>query len=156
MNLEESVNIIVDFLRKEFHYYFSVEEKDTILSSFDMIMAHIDRMKKNVKINEYPVQLVVDSLEKIRRKVIYNHIDNKIKSFILAYCEIVLNWNFNLSKDNKIKSECDNILILIHGHYTMMDAINVMKQITSKLENLKNWNPPSFELSEHYIKKLGK
>ena len=63
-------------------------------------------------------------------------------------------WNENIGKDMKIRNNLYAIRKFTDYHLTMIDVLQSFKGLLKKAEQIQNFNPPAFEISQHYLKSL--
>jgi len=155
MELKECLNTIDNFLKKGSLRYqlLSANTQEKFVKSVDMIKYHIDLMKKELDPGEnYPKNLIPETLSVLRKYILEAPLDVEFRKFCVAYCELVFNWNQNFKKgDEKIKEKVLFIIRILDQHLTILESIDVLRQLLSQLKSFREWTPPAFELSKHYL-----
>ena len=70
------------------------------------------------------------------------------------YLLLVLNWNKELGKRPDIEATIDTTRKIVLAQMTMLDTIGLLKTLLKRGREIKNWSPPAFELSRHYLETL--
>lgn len=81
-------------------------------------------------------------------------VDKNFENFIEGYTTLTRNSNQELLKSDIIKEKIDYLTRFISKNLTLSESIRVSQEIINKNKEICTWKPPSFELSEHYIKLL--
>jgi len=68
--------------------------------------------------------------------------------------QLFYNYNDNVIKDESIKIRSSFLTNFLDGFLSLRDAINIIRNYSRSSERLTKFNPPSFELSRHYIDSL--
>lgn len=72
------------------------------------------------------------------------------------YLLLMFNWNKELGKRPDIEKQISTAQKIVAAQVTMLDTIDLLKYLLKQGHNMRNWNPPAFELSRHYLESLSK
>lgn len=72
------------------------------------------------------------------------------------YLLLVFNWNKELGKRVDIETSVNATQRIVEGQMTMIETISLLKVLLKRGRDMKNWSPPAFELSRHYLETLDK
>lgn len=154
MNKHESLNIIKSFLNDDTKSN-SIFRRATsvIVDVFNKIDSDIQLLEneENVSINEQSITNVKHSVKLIRDYIREYPISNETKEFVFAWCQLIINWNANVLQDEEITNDCMFVIRMLEQHYTIIEAVEMLKILNHKFRDIKEWSPPSFELAKHYI-----
>ncbi len=154
MEFNEAKKHIEIFLDDKFRYEFFGKEILSIINyTYHEILKNIKDLTedKNVKTNDDFINKLLTSLSEVRRSVFMVPLTPAFINFVNAYTEMIYNWNDNSIKNRDISDIIFQINRIIKGHLTMNESIDILKNLTQSLRNFKNWLPPAFEISKHYI-----
>lgn len=155
MKLNECYCVIENFLQHKGAYYgIHKNQQEKLWKSLHMIKNHISLMEKEEQVPDFPISVVFTPLTFLRGYVLDYALDDNVRTFLQAYCELVRNWNENLSQNEDISKEVRTIMKLIDMQLTMNESMSILRNLNKRMRELLNWNPPSFELSRHYQKFL--
>jgi len=65
--------------------------------------------------------------------------------------QLIYNYNDNLYKDRSIKIRSTFLTNFVDGFISFRDCINIVRNLNTTMNKYSNFNPPTFELSKHYI-----
>jgi len=162
MNIDETKKNINSFLKDSIivHSYFSNKQKNILSKSYEMIVDDINLMisEQQYKFN-VDTKLILNSFDILKKTTILYPINEKYSKFVISYCQLVKNWNDNLSnngcdKHEKIEIEVLVNIRLIDQYLTIVESCNQLKLVTRHLNDIRSWLPPSFDISKHYIDML--
>lgn len=72
------------------------------------------------------------------------------------YLLLMFNWNKELGKRPDIEKQISTSQKIVMAEMTMLDTIDLLKYLLKRGRDMKNWTPPAFELSRHYLETLDK
>ncbi|GAI80579.1 unnamed protein product, partial [marine sediment metagenome] len=72
------------------------------------------------------------------------------------YLLLMFNWNKELGKRPDIEKQISTAQKIVMAQMTMLDTIDLLKYQLKRGRDMRNWNPPAFELSRHYLETLEK
>lgn len=87
---------------------------------------------------------------------LYEAVDPTYCVFSEAFTHLIKNWNDNTLKDVNINQSCNTIFRFIDNRFTMAETCDTLKKLLKKMSEYRQWNPPAFQVSEHFIKALNK
>ena len=156
MKFNEVVCTIEEFIySSKWITYINPQYHERFIKTYGVIKTHIGQIENDEKqLLEHNIQEIEESLNVLMDLIFEIPIDNLLSNFINAWIQLILNWNNNVNKDINIEKKCTHIKRLLNNHFTMLEAFEALKGITEKSKKLQNWLPPSFQLSEHYLKTL--
>jgi len=70
------------------------------------------------------------------------------------YLLLMFNWNKELGKRGDIGKQISTAEKIVTAQMTMFDTIDLLKYLLKQGRNMRNWSPPAFELSRHYLESL--
>lgn len=108
---------------------------------------------------EWTEQDVVDvsqAMNFCKRIILDEPITETLVELVKAICLCVHNWNINVAKDGGIHKDVKFINNAIDGHYTIVQAIEVLKRLIQKGEHAIQGQDNINCISEHYLRTLDK
>ena len=130
-----------------------------IMTSLKIISQHLkDKKNKNRDYN-----IIATNSEKRQIKESLNYllviaINKSITPFLKeleeTFSEISLWWNNNFVNDLEIEKIANSIKRFVNYHVSVLESIKVTKNLVDRMEKLRNFSPPSFDLSRAYLEIL--
>ena len=71
-----------------------------------------------------------------------------------TYLLLAFNWNKELGRRLDMESAIRATQGIVEGQLTMLDTINLLKELVKRGKEMVNYRPPAFELSRHYLESL--
>jgi len=68
--------------------------------------------------------------------------------------QLIYNYNDNLFKDESVKVRSTFLTNFVEGFVSFRDCIQLVRSLHTSVSRLAAFNPPSFELSKHYIESI--
>ena len=125
---------------------------------FRLIVNDIEKMNDNDDHEAKYVGVSKDTMNeligKIKHRIIFERNNASSLNFHRDFLLLVFNWNNNIFKNEKLGIELEVISKLIESEFTMRDTIQILKAMNEKMADLRNWNPPAFEISKSLFNKL--
>lgn len=154
MEFKEVMKTIDEYLSSNELPYQIIGNKHMFEETYKIILEHINNLENNEEVKEYSNKKIFDSINITLEIVIDYPLNNQLSNFLLAWSELLFNWNENVEKNNELHEKCKTLNRFLQQHFTIVEAIQVLRRLNQKNEQLRSWMPPSFELSQHYLKKL--
>jgi len=144
VNMLNSQQIIREFGRKA----------DAVRHGCDVMISQLDLVLRGKRVvpNDSERSAVATATNAILEKVVYDPIDRFTADFAMLFAEIAKNWNQKIGYQYDMDIWVDTIARVVQQHLTIVDAINILRQLLNKCVNLLNYEPPAFTLSKHYLK----
>lgn len=124
---------------------FSKEAKNTI----EMCIKDMEQMASGTKIigDLRSVNLVTNFLlDKVTRDYISKYVHDFCETCMLLF----YNWNLSIeNSSNELAAKIRAIDRLVKAHYTLLDAIRVLKDLIRR-----PYTPAAYELSRHYLEAI--
>jgi len=76
--------------------------------------------------------------------------------FFKDYALVLFNWNLSGYKDSDIEAQCQSVTDLIDGNLTMREVTDIMREVGGRLNDMRSWNPPAFEISKSFLDYIDK
>lgn len=133
-----------------------LNKREDFQKSFEIIKNHINSIENDVLINfcESDIKTIKRSIRICKSFILEAYLDKKETEFIKDWIYLVFNWNQNTLKDNDLNVSMQYLLRIMDQHYTIIEAIDHLKFLLDRSKKIQGWQPPSFELSKHYLKFL--
>ncbi len=131
---------------------------DTVKGVFELVYRQMNELAEDKKIEvtgeeKSRVKGIVDLFLNI---AINQPIAPIFRDLSRFYLLLVFNWNKELGKRADIESQIATIQKIVTAQMTMLDTIDLLKYLLKRGRDTRNWNPPAFELSRHYLETLEK
>lgn len=155
MNKEECLNAVSRFFGEDILCRsFLGKKREEFIDTFEKVKKIITVMENDGIPQNYHEKEIKQSLSYLKNICMENPIGDRTSSFIRAWCELMSNVNNNTLKNEQIQGDAMFITRIIDQHLTVVEAIDIMKQLNKKMRDLKQWNPPAFEVAKHYLNYL--
>lgn len=112
----------------------------------------------NKAIRDEPIQAQkneINAVEQIMDILIHHQIYNPItpifKDLTVLLIKLFRNWNDNCINSDRLREKINYLDRLFFQSLTMMETIQVLKQLTSEAKKLLEYEPPAFKLSRAYF-----
>ncbi|RKY33165.1 MAG: hypothetical protein DRP74_00500 [Candidatus Omnitrophota bacterium] len=126
-----------------------------IKSSVCTMKNDIDDVLDGKSINAEDKETLVRRILNLLINIVITHpIVPILKDLSIEFSLLAFNWNQMTIKSHEVKVLSLTLRRLIDTHWTMMDAIIVMKKLLREFKNFKHFYPPAFELSKSYLQSL--
>ena len=152
MDLNETRKAIEVFLNSpEKHDYFSSQVVGQVEYCYEFINKQINLLIEDKDPEDTDFKQVKRALSSIKKITLYSPLSHSFISFLTNFSELVRNWNDNFKQDKEIQTELVIITRIIKQHFSILEASDILKNLCSKLKDFKEWLPPAFNISSHYI-----
>jgi hypothetical protein len=136
-------------------YLLANERKEKFTSTLDLMFKTIQKLDNDEKLDEdFTYQSIEECLNFLYRLPIELQIDDDMAAFIKAFIFIAYNINENLEKYEAVREKIAYIHRYCDNAMTYSETLKLMAASSIRLNNWRNWTPPSFRLSEHYYNLL--
>ena len=155
MKFEEVVNELLSYLDSDFsYYYFDDGWHECIVKSIKIMERNIkDAMANREVCATEDKSFIKDALNKILEVKVLKQLDDDINKFLNSYLELVINWS-KLNSDKEIQNKIDVLNLVFTYHYSMICTIEVLQNLLEKFEQYKDFMPPAFQISKHYLETI--
>lgn len=97
---------------------------------------------------------ILDLVRQIKQWVSFEHATAEQLSMLRDFSMLIFNWNNSGYQNKLISMGCHSIRDIIDGNLTMRDVINITKEVTKRMAEMKSWNPPAFEISKSFMESM--
>lgn len=149
----DELNDCLNYLNSSNASYTIMRQKDNFFKSLVVIKDLFEQLEKDEKIEDINVLKPVEDCLNFLNSNQVEFVDNeRFKCFCRKYVNLVFNLNMNTFKNPIFERKCSSINRYISNSLTLSETIILLKSVTNNLERWKEYLPPSFRLSEHYLK----
>jgi hypothetical protein len=151
MTFEETKNIVDEFLNgKEI---FSEGERSLFKESVKIIYEDIEALSKTGEFehNLNTLKGVTNSVVMLSSKVLSSPLGNSFSGFVLAFSELIFNWNNNTYHEEVLLVISKFMTNVIRSRDNMLLAIDNMKIAKDKLDIMRSWSPASYDIAIAYV-----
>ena len=110
--------------------------------------------KKVKEGNGVSIQRITENLDLVKHYVLFEPISKDMVGFFKDWVAVLFNWNNNITKDDEFAAKCSQVEMFIDGRLTMDETIGLLRTIGERMNNLRSWNPPAFEVSKSFLNYL--
>jgi len=112
------------------------------------------KLKRKEKTTEEEISQIKKALNFLLQTAIEKPITPILKDLIDEFIIFIANWNENLGKEIEIRQKIYTLRRFVDYHLSVIDAIQILKTLAKKTEEIQRFSPPAFELSRHYLNSL--
>ncbi len=95
------------------------------------------------------------TLHHFRTNFILTSFNEEKLNIMKAYILIVKNFvSASSNVDPELKTLVDELSELINYHYSIVDAIYLLREMNKEARGFMNFKPPAFEISGHYLQSI--
>lgn len=98
-------------------------------------------------------QLIYEVLDALLKAVIRERLSGRARLFISGFLQLVFNLNKRM-RSQRIAIRIDDIQRILAYREGVIEAIEALRQLLKQVERLKDFTPPAFQLSRHYLESL--
>lgn len=137
-------------------YLLNPDTRKIFHDALDIAYKTIERLEKEdfKDIKDFSYRYVEEGLNILNSLTIEAEWETELIEFMKAFVFIAHNLNENTIKHDQIRSKLAYIQRYCDNSLTYAEGLSVLKTMTHRVANMKNWTPPSFRLSEHYYNLL--
>jgi hypothetical protein len=106
-----------------------------------------------IKIPREEVKTVFNGINRIIDVIIHKAFSTQFKEFTGEFILLVFNWN-TIANVEEASRKINIVRHFISYHNSTVAAIDLLKELLRKFNDIRSFEPPSFKLSEHYLKSL--
>lgn len=152
MTFEETRIIIDEFFEKG-QNFLTESRKIFLAGSVNIIYEDLEKLSKGENFDSNPTvfQGILDSILDVSNLALDAPMHRKFADFLLAFSELVYNWNNNTYKDKTVHTLTKFISSTANSRNIMYEAIQNMKNVVDDLQVVKSWSPPSFDIALAYV-----
>lgn len=159
MSLEKTADKIVATMSAvDMVYIITPDERDKVNLMLGMITTDLSKLEKDeeVKVEQEDIDVLHNTLNFCKRLILDEPITERLSELVKNICLVMHNWNINLGKDETVHKDIKFLSTAIDQHYTLSQAIEILKRILGKIENLDHGSDNINSISAHYLQALDK
>lgn len=70
--------------------------------------------------------------------------------------KFISDWNKKFVKDSEIEGLCLTTKRFLECYFSVIESIQIIKELLKRINKVQKFSPPAFELSQNYLRSLGK
>jgi len=131
---------------------------DAIKASVDTMIKSLDIMAKGGRtgVGQNMRETVYKGTMVMLEFVTYHKLSNFLTSFAFMYADLLTIFNKELAYNMDFDIMADAIRSIVRSHLTLMEAIDVMKNLLDRAERYLRLEPPAYGISRHFVEKIWK
>ena len=125
----------------------------------ELLFENIDDLSKGDRIKEgngVSSTRLLENIDTVREYVLFGSINENSVMFFEDWVLLIHNWNENVTKSDNLRLACRSVEMFVKGRKTMDETIAVLKTLNERMQRVKSWNPPAFEVSRSFLEYLDK
>lgn len=127
-----------------------------IKKSVDVITKHLDIIARGqrVRVSNEEMQVVMRGVSAVMEKAIYSRHTKFTYDFSITFAEYARIWNKEIGYNYNIDVMTDAIRAIIQSHMTLIETIDVMRNLLSRAERYLRIEPPAYGVSRHFLEQI--
>lgn len=154
-SFEETKTEIIEFVNEPRFISIFKGKSVFIKDKLTVIFKDISLMMDEDKDEDKDIELKSIELSQLLDIMMYNSIEYSISESeakkIKNISQLIYNYNDNSFKDDSLKIRSTFLTNFLDGYLSLRESINLIRNLSNSLSQYAEFNPPSFELSKHYI-----
>jgi len=124
---------------------------DTMVKSLDIVAKG-----GRTGVGQNMMSNVMNGTKVVMEFVIYHRLGKFTTSFALAYADLLTVFNKELAYNFDFDIMADAIRAIVRSHLTIMEAIDVMRNLLDRAERYMKLEPPAYGVSRHFTEMVWK
>lgn len=156
MGFEETAKRIEDMLKSNLgSKTFGEGGKQRFFDALNLMKSDIQNLVKEKEVSDDPKKLstIHNVVNTLFNHAVYQPHTNFFKVFCFEFLKIAFNWNKGVC-NKSIQQLIDATDRMMKAQLTLAESHSVLRELTDRLKKYSGYEPPSFELSRHYLKSL--
>jgi hypothetical protein len=134
-------------------YKINGNNKNIIKCALEMIDKCVESIdKKGTPHPEFQYSVIEQALNFLIHLIVEQKNEKYFDRFIRDFAFLAHNVNMNTIKNETVVNKCMSLDRFSKKTMTLKETIILFGGVTRKLTNWKNYTPPSFKLSDHYLR----
>lgn len=157
-SFNNTVAEIRKYLRDDDSYNFIVGRvRDKVEKSVKKMEMDVhDAMEdENPDIKDEDKRVVSDVLQFLNEVIVLKETDPKFDIFTSNYLLLVSNWN-RLANSKTVDKRFQVVKQTMNYRHSMAKSVEMLQRILAEFKNVRDFNPPIFDVSKHYLQELQK
>jgi len=152
MTFEETQRTIKEFMESN-QNIMNEDQCKSLNEILKIIYKDLKSLNENGKFESSNVIFrdVLDAIVGTSQIVLTSPLSNKFSTFILAFSELVFNWNNNTYKDSTISVLVTFLTNMINSRNDTIKAVEIMKNVKDKIDVMASWSPAAFDIAIAYV-----
>jgi len=129
-----------------------------IKGAVDVMLQSLDIVAKGGRtgVGQNMISSVMNGTRAVMEYVIYRRLTKFMSNFALAYADLLTMFNKELAYNFDFDILADAIRAIIRSHLTIMEAIDVMRNLLDRAEKYLRVEPPAYGISRHFVEMVWK
>lgn len=134
---------------------FGKEGKKRFIDALNLMKSDIQSLTKGGEVSDDPKKLSVvhNAVNVLFNHAVYQPHTDFFRGFCFEFLKIAFNWNKGPC-NKSIQRLIDATDRMMRAQLTLAESHSVLRKLTDRLKKYSGYEPPSFELSKHYLKSL--
>ena len=153
MTFEETQKTIQEYLESN-QNIINEEQCESLSEILEIIYSDIKALNETGKFEDNITLVfreVLDAVVGISQIVLTGPLSDDFSIFILAFSELIFNWNNNTYKDSTVSVLVRFMTSTINSRNDMSQAIRSMKIAQDRIQVMSSWSPASFDIALAYV-----
>ena len=152
MTFEETQRTIKEFMESN-QNIMNEDQCKSLNEILKIIYKDLKSLNENGKFESSNVIFrdVLDAIVGTSQIVLTSPLSNKFSTFILAFSELVFNWNNNTYKDSTISVLVTFLTNMINSRNDTIKAVEIMKNVKDRIDVMASWSPAAFDIAIAYV-----
>jgi hypothetical protein len=159
MSLEQTATKVIGIMSGvDMVYIVHPNEREAIDVMLGIARTDLDKLANGEEViaNKEDTDKMHNALNFCKRLVIDEPVTERLAELVEGICLMTHNWNVNVGKDGTIHKDVKFLNSAMKQHFTIAQAIEILKRILGKFENLNYGCDNINSISAHYLEALDK
>jgi hypothetical protein len=159
MSLEKTADNIVRIMSGvDMTYVINSREKEHLNLMIGMVVTDLNNLgtEDEVERTEEDLHIMRRAMTIGKRLILEVPITERIREIVKDVCLLAHNWNVNVGNDAELHKDIKFINVAIDQHFTIVQAIEVLKRVLDRAETVYVDNENINSISTHYLQVLDK
>lgn len=135
---------------------YTLFNKENLIRTKETVSLIERQIKNNKKPTEKEVNEVIKTINFLINTAIQKSITPIFRDLINEFIVLIALWNDEIAQSEEIKKRIHSLRNFIDYHLSVIEIIQELKPLLEKIKEMKDFNPPVFDLSKHYLNYLQK
>lgn len=126
---------------------------ETLISAYHIMRNGIDKSirNENISLTNEEIRTVKRASDVLYDKCLFGILEDISRDFIFEVLKLLNNWNLNCYKNEEFGTRIKATDRIFRMELTMLEMMEVNRQIIEKMKQIISYVPPSFEHSRAYL-----
>lgn len=127
-----------------------------IKNAVNVMIQSLDNVAKGGRSGVGPnmMSAVMNGNRAVMEFVIYKRLSRFSSNFVMVYADLLTMFNKELAYNFDFDIMADAIRAIVKSYLTLMESIDVMRNLLERAERYLRMEPPAYSMSRHFLEKI--